>query len=96
MTKHKPAIILLHIAIASILALLGYLIFANGKVFLGGTLSAGKFHELSETGTLLASSSLLLFSSFTLLVLFEGRNIRKLSEITVTVALLLFFIGIFI
>jgi hypothetical protein len=96
MIKHKPAIILLHIAIASILALLGFLIFSSGKVFLGGSLSAGTFHDLSETGTLLASTSLLLFSFFTLLVLFEGKNIRKLSEITVTVALLLFFIGIFI
>jgi hypothetical protein len=80
MIKHKPAMILLHIAIASTLAHLGFLIFSNGKVFLGGSLSAGNIHEPSETGTFLASTSLLLFSFFSLLVLFEGKNIMRLPS----------------
>jgi hypothetical protein len=96
MTKRKPITIGLHIVIAFILALLGFFTFTGNKVFLGGRLAAGKFYELSELGTLLTSISLLLFSIFVLLVLFEGKQIKVLTEITVTVALLLFFVGVFI
>ncbi len=39
---------------------------------------------------------ILAFSIFVLLVLFEGKPIKVLTEITTTVALLLFFAGIYI
>ncbi len=96
MTKRKPVTIVLHIVIAFIIALLGYFTFTDNRIFLGGRLSAGKFYELSELGTLLTSISFLLFSIFVLMVLFEGELIKVLTEITVTVAVLLFFVGVFI
>jgi hypothetical protein len=96
MTKIKPVTIVLHIVIAFIIALLGYFTFTDNRIFLGGRLSAGKFYELSELGTLLTSISFLLFSIFVLMVLFEGELIKVLTEITVTVAVLLFFVGVFI
>jgi hypothetical protein len=96
MIKRKPVTIVLHVVIAFILASLGFFTFADNRVFLGGRLSAGKFYELSELGTLLTSISLLLFSVFVMLVLFEGKQIKTLTEITVTAALLLFVVGVFV
>lgn len=96
MINRTPVTIALHVIIALALAVLGIYTFVSGEIFLGGSRTTGEFYALSYLGSVLTALSLLSFSAFLILLLLEGSRVKKISELVVTIGVVMFFVGVFI
>ena len=96
MLNRKPLTVILHIIIAIIPLSLGIYALLEERIYIGGSLSAGRVYDLNPPANIIMAISLFLFSAFILLVLFEGKHIKIITEITVTMAIILFIVGAFI
>lgn len=83
---------ILHSIISLVIFSLGLYVLIEKKMITLGKLT-GNLYEYDYPGNIIVSLSFLFVSSFVMLVLFKDKRIKRINEVLVLSAMILFFIG---
>ena len=89
---HSRWTIVLHSIISLAFLSVGLYVLIEKKMIIAGKLT-GSFYEYEYPGNIIVSLSFLFVSAFVMLVLVKDKRIKRVNEILVLTAMVLFFVG---
>lgn len=89
---HSRWTIILHSVISLAILFVGLYVLIEKKMAISGKLT-GNFYEYEYPGNIFVSLSFLFVSAFVMLVLVKDKRIKRVNEVLVLTAMVLFFIG---
>ena len=84
--------IILHSVISFVVLSLGLYVLIEKKMIISGKLT-GDLYEYEYPGNILVALSFLFVSAFVMLVLVKDKRIKRINEILILSAMILFFVG---
>lgn len=84
--------IILHSIISFVILSLGLYVLIEKKMIVSGKLT-GDLYEYEYPGNILVALSFLFVSAFVMLVLVKDKKIKRINEILILSAMILFFVG---
>jgi hypothetical protein len=84
--------IILHSIISFVILSLGLYVLIEKKMIVSGKLT-GDLYEYEYPGNILVALSFLFVSAFVMLVLVKDKRIKRINEILILSAMILFFVG---
>ena len=94
-TKYNPWIFVLNGSISVFLLYLGLYVLKEKKVLIAGKLT-GHMHKLDYPGYIFVAISFFTVAVFVVMVLIDGRHIKKICEWLLISAFILFVTGVYI
>ena len=89
---HSRWTIILHTVISLVSLSIGLYVLIEKKMIISGMLT-GNFYEYEYPGNIIVSLSFLFISVFVMLVLVKDKRIKRVNEVLVLTAMILFFVG---
>jgi len=95
MSTRSTWVIALHGTISVVVLTMGLYVLTENKMIMLGKLSGG-LYQFSFPNNIIIAISFFLVSAFVMLVLIESMRMKIINQWLIIVALVLFFIGVFI
>jgi len=95
MSTRSTWVIALHGTISVVVLSMGLYVLAENKMIMLGKLSGG-LYKFNFPNNVIIAISFFLVSAFVILVLIESKRMKIINQWLIIVALVLFFIGVFI